>query len=896
MASRERVVLVDGSALIFRAFFAIPSGFQSSAGVPTNATYGFALMFRKILGGKTPAYGAVVFDAPGKTFRDAKYPKYKAQRPRMPGELREQLPWIRKVVEAHEWPELTVEGFEADDVIGTLARQAVEAGHEVFIVSGDKDFAQLVGEHVRMVDTMKDVTYDAELVRKKWGVPPERFVDYLALTGDKVDNVPGVPGVGPKTAKKLLEKYGDVEGVLAHVDEQKGKLKERLAEHAEDARLSKELVTIDTAVPLELGVEDLRVPEVDAARVDVLYRELEFFSLLSGDDAKEHAAEADFEALAPGEAAGYLAALGADGSETGIFVLHALPSPIEGALVGVAFSAARDEGRVARWLPLRGDGAADGAEEAEAFGALKAWAEDPARKKVTHDLRDVRCALEGAGIELRGVVGDTRLASFLIDPTKDIPHRLGQVARSWLHRTLIPLEEVVGRGKKRKALEEVPVTKLAPYAGQLAAAVAEAWPKLRDELEELGQTRYLEEISMPLAGVLARMQRLGIRADAEVLAGLGKEFGARKAEVEKAIWELAGKEFNVGSSKQLGEVLFDELGLPILKRTKTGYSTAADVLERLKEKHAIPGHVLRWRALAKLINTYTRVLREAIAEDGRIHCRFQQTAGASGRLITTDPDLQRTPIRTEDGARIREAFVPREGWVMISADWSQIELRLLAHVTGDEALLEAFASGVDVHARTASRIHEVDEAEVTAAQRNVGKTVNFATIYGQGATALGQSLGLPRKEAKALIERYFEVYAGVRTWLDEQVDEAYQLGYVETILGRRRVVHELSSNDPTERSYGERIATNTPIQGSAADICKLAMLEIDERLAAAGHEARMLLQIHDELLFECPPEEVEAVEGLVRAVMERPLERAGLELDVPLVVDIGHGESWAAAK
>ncbi|MEZ4253636.1 MAG: DNA polymerase, partial [Polyangiales bacterium] len=372
---------------------------------------------------------------------------------------------------------------------------------------------------------------------------------------------------------------------------------------------------------------------------------------------------------------------------------------------------------------------------------------------------------------------------------------------------------------------------------------------------------------------------------------LGREFEARRDEVEAEVHALAGRKFNLGSAKQLGEVLFDELKLPVLKRTKTGYSTAADVLERLAPKHPVVAQVLRWRALAKLVNTYTRVLREAIADDGRIHCRIQQTVGASGRLITTDPDLQRTPIRTDDGKRIREAFVPRSGWVLISADWSQIELRILAHVTQDALLLEAFREGIDVHRRTASQIFGVAGDDVTPAQRNVGKTVNFATIYGQGATALAQSLDLPRKEAKALIDRYFEAYSGVRTWLDETVAEAHAKGFVETLMNRRRYVPELSSRDPTERSYGERIATNTPIQGSAADLCKLAMLDVAKAFAEEGVQAEMLLQIHDELLFECPPDEVERVEGIVRRGMEN-----ALALDVPLVVDVGHGASWADAK
>lgn len=884
MAS-ERVVLIDGTALIFRAFFAVPGTFRTTTGIPTNATYGFALMFRKLLEGKTPAYGAVIFDAPGRTFRDERYPEYKAQRPRMQPDMRTQIPWIHKVVEAHDYPLIEVSGYEADDVIGTLAREAVEAGHEVHIISGDKDFAQLVGPKVRMVDTVKDVSYDSELVRKKWGVTPDKFIDYLALIGDKSDNIPGVPGIGPKSAKKLLETYGDLEGVLAHTDELKGKQKERLVEHADDARLSKELATIDQHVPMDFGLEAIESQPVDIARVDALYRELEFFSLLSGDDAQELAKEGDLGALeSMDDAKAFVTDLV---PPVAVFPIAAGPSVVHGTLVGCALASVPAEGDevVARYLPIAGEGGLG--EPAKEL--LKGLLEDDSVPKVTHDLREVDCIFRGAGIAITRVVGDTRLASFLVDPTRDIPHRLDQITRTWLHRTLLPIEDLLGSGKKRKALTEVPLDELGVHAAHLVAAAAEAWPVLAEALEDEGHTATLADVSMPLAYVLARMQRVGVRVDPELLGELEADFVTRRDEVEAEVHELAGREFNLGSSKQLGAVLFDELELPVLKKTKTGYSTAAGVLERLAPKHPIAEKVLDWRALAKLVNTYTRVLREAIApEDERVHATFQQTVGASGRLITTDPDIQRTPIRTKDGKRIREAFVPREGWVMVSADWSQIELRLVAHVTGDERLAESFRLGEDVHRRTAAGIYDIAPEDVDATQRNVGKTVNFATIYGQGATALGQSLDISRKEAKALIDRYFEVYSGVRTWLDETVAQAHEDGFVETMLGRRRYIPELSSNNFTDRAYGERIATNTPIQGSAADVCKLAMLAIATDIE--GMEAEMLLQIHDELIFECPPAEVEALTELVKRHMETVV-----ELDVPLVADVGHGASWAEA-
>ncbi len=884
--ARERVVLIDGSSMIYRAFFAIPSNFQTSHGLHTNASYGFALMFRKILAGRKPAMGAVVFDPPGPTFRDEKYPEYKAQRPRMPGELRQQIEWIHKIVEAHDFPTLRVPGFEADDVIGTLTRQAVELGHEVHIISADKDFAQLISDDVKMIDTMRDVTYDPDLVQKKWGVPPRSIVDLLALMGDKVDNVPGVPGIGQKGAAKLIETYGDLDGILAHLDELKGKQKKALEEHRDAARLSRDLVIIRQDVELPTTLEALTIPEPDLARIDALYKELEFYSLLTAGDQVEDAAEdADFAAVTSVAALEALLASFGD-APVAIHALFELPSFVTGDLVGVALS---QKATKARYVPLSGEGAlGDGA-----LAALKTWLEDPTKPKVGHDLRDQETLFLRYGIDLRGDRFDTQLGSFLVDPVRIIPHPLEQVVREFLHRPVSMEKTILGSGQKTKRFAEIPLETLAPWACHLVAAIAEMWPLIDARVDEEGQRENLEKVELPLSRVLARMQRDGIRVDPKALERLGVEFEARKGEVERRIYELAGKEFNIGSSKQLAEVLFEDLGLPVIKKTKTGYSTAADVLERLAEKgHEIASQIVRQRALAKLINTYTRVLAEAVnPATGRIHCTIQQTTGRSGRLITTDPDLQRTPIRTEDGKRIREAFIPRDGWVLVSADWSQIELRVLAHFSEDPLLIASFVEGVDIHRRTASQIFDVPEDAVDAHQRNVGKTVNFATIYGQGATALAQQLGIDRKDAKAYIDRYFERYAKVKAWVDRTVADAHVNKYVETILGRRRYVPELSSNNFTDRSYGERIAANTPIQGSAADLCKVAMLQIAERMAEAKLEGKMLLQIHDELLFECPPSELETLEALVRDRMQH-----AIALRVPLVVDIGHGASWADAK
>lgn len=878
----DRVVLVDGSALIYRAFFAIPANFSTSGGLPTNAIYGFALMFRKILAGKTPRYGAVIWDAPGPTFRETTYPEYKAQRPRMDDNLRKQLPYIHELVDTHDFPSLKLQGYEADDLIGTLTRRALEAGHEVHIVSGDKDFAQLIGDTVRMVDTMRDITFDPEVVRKKWGVKPEQFVDLLALWGDKVDNIPGVPGIGMKGAAQLLETYGSLDGILEHVDELKGRKRTALEEHREQALLSRDLATIDCKVPLETTWEQLELPTVDGARVNAFYRELEFFSLIEGGtQVQERIDAADYAVV---ENLGELLILmeNLPAGPIAVWGIADQPGPVHGALVGLALGLGSQK---ARYIPVLGEGGLGPA----ALKVLRMWLQDPERPKTCHNHRELWTLLSRHGVELRGCTFDTALASFLIDPTKNIPHRVDQVVRQWLHRSLQEAKTVTGSGKELLLFSQVELPTLGAWACHLAAAVWELPAVMGEDLDREGQRDHMLHHDLPLSVVLARMQVRGIRVDSAVLEGLQDEFAQRKEVVEARVHELAGHPFNIGSQKQLGEVLFDELKLPVIKRTKTGYSTNVEVLERLSGKHPIADEVIRWRSLAKLINTYTQVLRDAVSPvTGRVHATLQQTVGVSGRLISTDPDLQRTPIRTEDGKRIREAFVPRQGWVLISADWSQIELRVLAHVCGDPGLIRAFANKEDIHTTTAARIAGVKPSEVTREQRNLGKTVNFATIYGQGATALGQQLGIPRKEAEQAIATYFQVFSKVKTWKEQTVAKAYEQGFVETLLGRRRYIPELSSGQWAMRGYGERIATNTPIQGSAADLCKLAMLEIERRLAPM--KTQMLLQIHDELLFEAPPDEVEAACALIREVMEKPC-----PLSVPLVVDIGTGPSWAAA-
>ena len=874
----RKLVLIDGTAMAYRAFYAIPGNLSTKAGVPTNATFGFATMFRKLFAGRDPTHGAVIFDPPGRTFRDDAYPEYKAERSPMPELLSVQLPWIRSLVEAFNFRHHSVPGYEADDVIGTLVRQAVAEDIEVLIVSGDKDFSQLIGPRVRMLDAMRDITYDEALVRKKWGVPPAQFVDLLALVGDKIDNIPGVAGIGKKGAVELLEEYGDLEGILSHLDELSGRQRKALEAGDESALISLDLARIRTDVELELGLEDLRLEPPEPGRLNALFRELEFFSLL-GDEARRadevDTGARDYQLLDPEAAMARLA-------EAATVAVEPLVGDENHALadwVGCAFSAHTGS---SFYVPF----------PAGAVPALLAeWFEDETRPKLCHDVKQLHLLALGRGVELLGVEADTKLASFLVDPNRLLPHRLDQLSKEFLQESLRPIERLVGSGQGRVHPREVSPDDAKDHACHRADAIRRCWDVLAPRLEEMGQMKQLRTHDLPLSEVLARMERHGILVDQEDLARMGDEFGQRLKTLETRIHAVAGRPFNIASTKQLSAVLFEELELPVVARTKTGYSTKSEVLEKLAQDHEIARLLLEHRKLSKLVSTYTNVLQAAVQlRTGRIHANFQQTASQTGRLISTDPDLQRTPIRTPEGKRIRQAFVVPPKHRLLSADWSQIELRILAHVSRDRLLLESYSEGADVHRRTAAEILGKAPEEISAGERGLGKTINFSTIYGQGATALAQIVGVSRKEAEAYIRRYFETYAGVRAWREKTIEEAKARGWVETLFGRRRLIPELSSHSPMDFSYGERVAGNTPIQGSAADICKLAMLNIDRRLQREHPRAVMTMQIHDELVFEVPEDEVEAVKDMVKAEME-----SVVELSVPLVAEVGVGHSWAEA-
>jgi DNA polymerase-1 len=901
----KRAVLVDGSNLVYRAFYGLPASLRAASGQPTNAIYGFAQMFRKLFADPATEVGAVVFDAPGGSFRDEVFADYKGHREAMPSDLAVQLPGVFALCEAHGVRLLREAGVEADDVLGTLAVRARAAGYEVQIVSTDKDFAQLVGDGVRLVDTMKDVSYDAEGVREKWGVPPAHIVDLLALAGDKADNVPGVAGIGEKSAVDLVTRFGDLAAIYAAVDSPdhgglKGKQLANLEAGREAARMSRDLVTIRTDLPNLPDLAELSVPRADPARLAPLYRDYQFFSLLAADErrALEVAASgppSDHGELAtPEELAAFLARA-TETTPIAVVPLTDEEPPAIAPLLGLGLALALPgEPVVARYVPLT-----------DALRpALAAWLADPTAPRTAFDFKALYRALRRAGLgadpgapsrgaaDFATVAFDVRLGSFLLDPTGIIPHRLDQVARSFLSRALRPLKEVIGTGQKLRRFSEIPRADLVAWACHLAETVACLHPVVTARVAADPSARLLVDLDLPLSRVLGDMELAGVLADRDELQRLGVEFRGRLDGYEREVWQHAGHPFNIGSPRQLGEVLFDELGLPHGKKTQTGYSTDAEVLEGLVGAHPIIPALLNHRKLAKLINTYTDVLQRSVhPATGRIHTTFQQTSGATGRLITTDPDIQRTPIHTPEGRRIRECFIAAPGHRLIVADWSQIELRLLAHVTGDARLCAAFARGTDVHRQTAGQIFGLAPEAVTSEQRNIGKTINFATIYGQGAHALAQMIGVPMREAKRYIDAYFHHYEGVRAWLDRTTEQALADGWVVTIMGRRRIVPELKSASRMERQAGIRMACNHPIQGSAADLCKVVMLAIEAELRGQGLATRMLLQIHDELVLEAPEAEVEVAMALVRRHMER-----GEGLAVPLVASVGAGPSWAEAK
>ena len=892
---QKHLVLVDGSSYLYRAFHAMPS-LSNSKGMPTGAAYGIVNMLRRLLADYDPSHLAVVFDAKGKTFRDDLYSEYKANRPPMPDEMRQQLDAIRSLVKALGMPLLEVPGVEADDVIGTLAKQGKNSGFDVTISTGDKDMAQLVNESVTMVNTMDNSRLDPQGVEGKFGVRPEQMVDYLTLVGDAVDNVPGVPKVGPKTAVKWLKEYGSLDSIIATADQIGGKVGENLRGCLDRLPLSRQLVTIKCDVDLDVGPDELERKAADESQLRELYADLEFKTwlaeLLAGQEAaEEDRAQIDYEIILEKEQlAAWIERLG----EAESFAFDTETTSLDymqADLVGVSFAVRSGE---AAYVPCGHDydGAPKQLTREYLLAALRPLLEDPKHLKIGQNLKYDMSVLARAGIELQGVAFDTMLESYVLDSTAT-RHDMDSLALKYLSHRTIHFEEVAGKGAKQLTFNQVPLDKAGPYAAEDADVTLRLhqtlWPRLQDETR---LARLFQEIEMPLVPVLSRIERNGVLVDRGMLEAQSVELAASMKHIAAEAYEAAGEEFNLASPKQIQAILFEGLGLPVLEKTPKGQpSTAESVLQELAHEYPLPKLILEYRGMSKLKSTYTDALPARIdPETGRVHTSYRQAVASTGRLSSTDPNLQNIPVRTPEGRRIRQAFVAPAGSVILAADYSQIELRIMAHLSGDQRLLEAFESGEDIHRATAAEVFGVAPEKVSDDERRSAKAINFGLIYGMSAFGLARQLGVPRREAQAYVDLYFSRYPGVKQFMDDTKERARDCGFVETVFGRRLYLPEIKSRNAARRQYAERTAINAPMQGTAADIIKRAMITLDRWLAESGTTVRMIMQVHDELVFEVAEDSSADLQAVVVAQME-----AAADLSVPLKVDVGVGKNWDEA-
>jgi DNA polymerase-1 len=906
------LLLVDGSSYLYRAFHAMPD-LRNKAGEPTGAVYGVLNMLRRLDSDFKADYRACVFDAKGKTFRDDLYPDYKAHRPPMPDDLAGQIAPLHACIRAQGWPLLAIEGVEADDVIGTLAREASRQGIEVVVSTGDKDLAQLVNPQVRLVNTMSNEVLDEAGVLAKFGVAPAQIVDYFALVGDSVDNVPGVGKVGPKTAAKWLQEYGSLDGIVAHADEIGGKVGENLRKHLEFLPLGKKLVTVVCDLDLPVKVADLAPQPPDKAKLAELFARLEFKTWLR--EIQAPAAEGSPLPPAgegPGERVGVMAPPGAHrtGYETildwetfdaWLKKLDAAPlaafdtettslDPMQARLVGMSFAVADGE---AAYLPLAHRYAAVPQQLTfdEALAKLKPWLESPRHAKVGQNLKYDMHVLANHGLRLEGVAHDTMLESYVVESDKN--HDMDSMALRHLGIATIKYDEVTGKGASRIGFEQVDIARATEYSAEDADVTLRLHEALHPRLAEEPRLEALyRDIEMPVMRILFRMERNGVLVDAPLLERQGQALGLRMLEIERQAHEVAKQPFNLNSPKQIQEILFEREKLPVLKKTPSGApSTDEEVLEQLALDYPLPKLILDYRGLAKLKSTYADKLPRSVdPATGRVHTNFAQSVAVTGRLASSDPNLQNIPIRTEEGRRIRQAFVAPAGSKLVSADYSQIELRIMAHLSGDRGLLDAFAAGEDIHRATAAEVFGAAPAEVTSEQRRYAKVINFGLIYGMSAFGLARQLGLERGAAQSYIDRYFARYPGVANYMESTRAQARDRGYVETVFGRRLWLPEIKSAAPARRQAAERAAINAPMQGTAADIIKLAMIAVQRWLDEARLRTLLILQVHDELVLEVPEDELEAVRR------ELPKLMAGVaQLSVPLVAEVGVGANWDEA-
>ncbi|WP_404295727.1 DNA polymerase I [Halomonas sp.] len=913
------IVLVDGSSYLYRAFHALPP-LTTSKGQPTGAIKGVLNMLKRLIKDYPDSPMAVVFDAPGKTFRDELFAEYKSHRPPMPDDLRSQVAPLHACVRALGLPLLCIEGVEADDVIGTLARRATEAGRDAVISTGDKDMAQLVNGHITLVNTMKDEALDVDGVKKKFGLPPELIIDLLALMGDKVDNIPGVPGVGEKTALGLLQGMnGGLKTIYADLERVKGldfrgakTLPKKLDEHRDQAFLSYQLATIKTDCDLQVGLDDLDIAHPDRETLMELYREFEFRAwlseLLEGSDpgvddvvggtptpadAEEIGASAprnDHVILEQAELDAWLTRL--EAAEAFCFDLETTSlAYMEAQIVGVGLALEAGE---AAYIPLAHDylDAPTQLDRDVVLARLKPLLEDEKTTKIGQNLKYDISVLASHGIAVAGRLEDTMLESYVLDSTAT-RHDMDSLALKYLGEKTVSFEEIAGKGAKQLTFNQIALEQAAPYACEDVDITLRLHGELRPRLAATGRlAEVLEEIELPLISVLSRMERAGVALDPERLHAQSRELEVRIRELEARAHELAGREFNLGSPKQLGQILFEEQKIPVLKKTPKGApSTAEAVLEELALDFPLPKVITEHRGLAKLKSTYTDKLPRLVNKaTGRLHTSYHQAVTATGRLSSSDPNLQNIPIRTEEGRKIRQAFIARPGYRVVAADYSQIELRIMAHLSEDKGLLEAFAEGRDIHVATAAEVFGVPLDKVSGDQRRSAKAINFGLIYGMSAWGLGRQLHIDRNQAQTWIERYFDRYPGVARYMERIRSQAAEDGFVETVYGRRLYLPEIHSQNRARRQGAERTAINAPMQGTAADIIKLAMIDVDAWLRVGGMDACMVMQVHDELVFE-------VVEGQVDAFIEEVKGRmqAAAELSVPLIVEAESGANWDEA-
>lgn len=905
MNDKTPLVLVDGSSYLYRAFHALPP-LTTSSGQPTGAVKGVISMVRRLLKDYPGSPVVVVFDAKGKTFRDELYEAYKSHRPPMPDELKQQIEPIHQIIRAMGLPLLVIDGVEADDVIGTLALQAANDSREVVISTGDKDMAQLVGEHITLVNTMTETVLDRQGVIDKFGVPPELIIDYLALIGDKSDNIPGVPGVGEKTALAMLQGLGGLDAIYGDLEQVRDlafrgakKMPEKLAEHEEQARLSYELATIKTDVTLEEAAGQLCNGDPDQQLLLEWFRQCEFKAwteelLSAGTDEGgqvEPESEKDYQVILGREQLeAWLERL----RQAELFAFDTETTSLDymqAQIVGVSFAVSPHE---AAYVPVAHDylGAPVQLERKEVLEALRPLLEDPEIAKLGQNLKYDMSVLANHNIALQGVRYDTMLESYVLDSTAT-RHDMDSLALKYLGEKTIHFEEIAGKGAGQLTFNQIALEQAAPYAAEDADITLRLHQTLWDKLQpDPALCRVLKEVEVPLIPVLSRMERNGVRVDAELLRAQSAELGSRLAELQKQAYELAGEEFNLASPKQLGYILFEKLKLPVQKKTAKGApSTKEEVLQELALDYPLPKLLLEHRSLSKLKATYTDKLPGLVnAVSGRIHTSYHQAVTATGRLSSSDPNLQNIPVRTAEGRRIRQAFVASPGCRIVAADYSQIELRIMAHLSGDKGLREAFAKGLDVHRATAAEVFGVALESVTAEQRRSAKAINFGLIYGMSAFGLARQLKIGRNQAQEYIDLYFARYPGVQAYMDSIRHSAAQQGYVETLLGRRLYLPEIKSSNGMRRQAAERTAINAPMQGTAADIIKLAMISVDSWLQEDGLQSKMIMQVHDELVLDVPQAELEVVQaGLSRRMAE------AVTLDVPLIVDVGVGDNWDEA-